>query len=180
MAYGKIIAGTLLAMFGATGATADENPPADGQAIYNKECSVCHGVMSANRTGGLARPVQLAKAALGASTMIDVVAPVSFDGDESAGAIWPHPAGASDAIAVVPIYGPTLKGVLGRVAGTHPGYPYSKAFKAKMEGIAWDEAKLDTWIKSSQTMVSGSFMYYSQKNADMRSKIVQYLKANSE
>jgi cytochrome c2 len=49
-----------------------------------------------------------------------------------------------------------------------------------MEGIVWDEAKLDAWIKSSQTMVPGSYMYYSQKNVEMRGKIVQYLKANSE
>ncbi len=48
-----------------------------------------------------------------------------------------------------------------------------------MDGVAWDDAKLDTWIKSSQTMVPGSYMFYSMKKAEVRSKIIEYLKAQS-
>ena len=49
-----------------------------------------------------------------------------------------------------------------------------------MNGVVWDEAKLDTWIKSSQTMVPGSFMFYSQKKADARAKVIEYLKTQSQ
>jgi cytochrome c len=40
--------------------------------------------------------------------------------------------------------GPNLYGVIGRVAGTHPGFNYSKAVKAA--GFAWDDDKLDHWL----------------------------------
>ena len=81
---------------------------------------------------------------------------------------------------MVPLYGPPLGGVLGRQAGTYSGYAYSKAFMQKMEGVTWDEARLDAWITSSQTMVPGSFMFYSLKKPDPRSKIILYLKAQSQ
>ena len=45
-----------------------------------------------------------------------------------------------------------------------------------MNGVTWDEAKLDAWIKSSQTLVPGSFMFYSQKKSDARAKVIAYLK----
>ena len=87
---------------------------------------------------------------------------------------------AGERLAVVPIYGPPLSGVIGRTAGTSSGYTYSKSFLQKMDGVVWDEAKVDTWIKSSQTMVPGSYMFYSQKKSEVRGKIVQYLKEHSQ
>jgi cytochrome c2 len=50
----------------------------------------------------------------------------------------------------------------------------------KMDGVTWDEAKLDAWLKSSQTMVPGSYMFYSQKNPDFRRRIIEYLKTQVE
>ena len=147
--------GGLLVLFGAACAQAADLDQMDGLQLYNKECSVCHGNM-AQKAGNLVpgRPVLV--------TMADSLNDL-----------------AGERLAVVPIYGPPLAGVIGRTAGTFSGYTYSKSFLQKMDGVAWDEAKLDTWIKSSQTMVPGSYMFYSMKKPELRSRIVAYLKAQS-
>jgi len=153
----------LLVLLGVASARAADLDQMDGLQLYNKECSVCHGNM-AQKTGGRVpgHPVQLAMSALDGhaeTTRHDL---------------------AGERLAVVPIYGPPLSGIVGRTAGTSSGYSYSKAFLEKMDGVAWNESRLDAWIKSSQTVVPGSFMFYSQKKADVRSKIIEYLKANSQ
>ena len=147
--------GGLLVLFGAACAQAADLDQMDGLQLYNKECSVCHGNM-AQKAGNLVpgRPVLV--------TMADSLNDL-----------------AGERLAVVPIYGPPLAGVIGRTAGTFSGYTYSKSFLQKMDGVAWDEAKLDTWIKSSQTMVPGSYMFYSMKKPELRSRIIEYLKAQS-
>ena len=171
--------GLLLIVFGVTNAKAEDNDLAEGQRLYNKECSVCHGVLSSTKTSELApaqsrrRPVHVAMSPSAGLTVADFQLPLSNDLHE------PYVA-ARDRVAVVPLYGPPLKEVIGRVAGTFSGYTFSKAFLKKMDGVAWDESNLDAWIKSSQTMVPGSFMFYSQKKADVRSKIIEYLKAQSQ
>eukprot|EP01037_Dinobryon_pediforme_P041606 gene41606-51468_t len=40
--------------------------------------------------------------------------------------------------------GPALTGVVGRQAGSYPGYSYSEA--NKNSGITWDEATLDVYL----------------------------------
>ena len=147
--------GGLLVLFGAACAQAADLDQLDGLQLYNKECSVCHGNM-AQKAASLVpgRPVQLAMA----DSLNDL---------------------AGEHLAVVPIYGPPLAGLIGRKAGTFDGFTYSKSFLQKMDGVTWDEANLDTWIKSSQTMVPGSYMFYSMKKPKLRSRIVEYLKAQS-
>jgi cytochrome c len=83
-------------------------------------------------------------------------------------------------LAVAPIYGPPLRGIIGRPAASVKGYIYSKAFVEKMTGVVWDEAKVDKWITSAQTMVPGSFMFVSIKNQDIRKKIIDYLKEQTD
>ena len=147
--------GGLLVLFGAACARAADLDQMDGLQLYNKECSVCHGNM-AQKAGNLlpGRPVQVAMA----DSLNDL---------------------AGERLAVVPIYGPPLSGIVGRTAGTFSGYTYSKSFLQKMDGVVWDEAKLDAWIKSSQTVAPGSYMFYSMKKPEPRSRIIEYLKAQS-
>jgi cytochrome c2 len=167
--------GLLLVLFGAISAQAADLDKMDGLQLYNKECAVCHGNM-AQKTGGLppGRRVQVAMS-VQQSPRPDFAIPLSSDlGD------LPRHGMAGERLAVVPIYGPPLAGVVGRTAGTFEGYTYSKSFLQKMDGVAWDEAKLDTWIKSSQTLVPGSYMFYSMKNAEARGRIIEYLKAQSK
>lgn len=69
--------------------------------------------------------------------------------------------------------GPKHRGVLGRTAGSVPGYAYSPALKAS--GIVWDAANLDRWLTNPQTLVPGARMFYSTPDAQVRADIIAYL-----
>ncbi|MCV3242546.1 c-type cytochrome [Mesorhizobium sp. ZC-5] len=57
--------------------------------------------------------------------------------------------------------GPSLKGLFGRTAGTHPGFKYSKAMiDAGAAGLVWDEAKLKEYLHSPKAMVKGTKMAF--------------------
>ena len=176
----KSAAGLLMAMLVAATAQAQDGDLAEGQTLFNKECSVCHGIVSKTTTGDRV-PVRPQREALhvarvaGGDTTRDFPVPLTSGRRAEAGNGAVH---GADRVAVVPLYGPHLRGVIGRIAGTVEGYGYSASFMKKMEGKVWDEAALDKWITSSQTMVPGSYMFYSQKKSDIRSKIIAYLKAS--
>lgn len=69
--------------------------------------------------------------------------------------------------------GPTLAGVVGRRAGSVPGFRYSPGFAHA--DFTWDVAHLDTWITNPQAMIPGAIMPYHQANPAIRHLIVQYL-----
>jgi cytochrome c len=71
--------------------------------------------------------------------------------------------------------GPVLNGVLGRPAGTYPGYSYSDANKGS--GITWDEATLKEYLKNPRTKVPGTKMIFPglQKEDDI-DNVVAYIK----
>ena len=54
--------------------------------------------------------------------------------------------------------GPVLNGVMGRKAGSYPGYSYSDA--NKNSGITWDEATFREYIKDPKAKVPGTKMIY--------------------
>jgi cytochrome c2 len=165
-----VTAGLLLATMVAASASAQEGDPAESKKLYDKQCAVCHGNLTQPATGDRAPgPYRLARADIRgatAQTMTDV---------PSAGA---GTAITTERLAVVPLYGPQLRGVIGRSAGVVEGYQYSETFLKKMNGAKWDEASLNKWLTSSQTMVPGTYMFYTQKSPDVRRKIIEYLKAN--
>ncbi|WP_338467655.1 c-type cytochrome [Novosphingobium sp. ZN18A2] len=63
-----------------------------------------------------------------------------------------HAAGADAPKGV----GPTLYGVIGRKAGSVPGFAYSDAMKAS--GITWSEASVERFLADPQGMVKGTTM----------------------
>ncbi len=71
--------------------------------------------------------------------------------------------------------GPELNGVVGRKAGTVPGYNYSEA--NKNSGITWDEATLKEYLKNPQAKVPGTKMVFpglpNEKDID---NVIAYLK----
>lgn len=69
--------------------------------------------------------------------------------------------------------GPSLAGILGRKAGTVPGYQYSAALKKS--GITWDKASLDKWLAGSQANVPGTKMSFAQADPAKRKAITDYL-----
>src|SRR4249920_2005678 len=77
--------GLLLAMVGVTTAKAEDSDLAEGQKLYNKECSVCHGVISHTNTSDAApvrsrlRPVRVAVAPSAEFTTVDFQIPLSSD-----------------------------------------------------------------------------------------------------
>ncbi|WP_428349882.1 c-type cytochrome [Lichenifustis flavocetrariae] len=71
--------------------------------------------------------------------------------------------------------GPVLNGVVGRKAGTYPGYDYSEA--NKNSGITWDEATLKVYLKNPKAKVPGTKMSFVgfQKDSDINN-VVAFLK----
>ena len=54
--------------------------------------------------------------------------------------------------------GPTLKGIVGRAAGTVEGYKYSDA--NKNSGLTWDEATLSEYLKNPKAKIPGTKMAF--------------------
>jgi cytochrome c len=69
--------------------------------------------------------------------------------------------------------GPSLAGVVGRKAGSVPGYAYSAALKAS--GLVWTTANLDRWLTGSNALVPGTRMAYAQADPAGRAAIIDYL-----
>ena len=69
--------------------------------------------------------------------------------------------------------GPAHRGVVGRVAGTAPGYAYSDGVKAS--GITWTPETLDIWLVNPQTLIEGAKMNYRLKDPQMRADVIAYL-----
>lgn len=73
--------------------------------------------------------------------------------------------------------GPSLAGVVGRKAGSVPGYNYSPSMK--QSGITWDEANLDQFIANPEQVVNGNTMkpYGGITDATERKVIIDFLKS---
>ncbi len=71
--------------------------------------------------------------------------------------------------------GPVLNGVVGRKAGSYPGYNYSEA--NKNSGITWDEATLTKYLHNPREVVPGTKMAFPglQKDQDI-ANVIAYLK----
>jgi cytochrome c len=73
--------------------------------------------------------------------------------------------------------GPVLNGVIGRKAGTYPGYSYSDA--NKNSGLTWDEATFREYIKDPRAKIPGTKMIYpglkdEQKTTDLLAFLGQF------
>ena len=75
--------------------------------------------------------------------------------------------------------GPNLHGVVGRAVGSHPGFGYSSAMKAK--GGVWDDAALDAYLKSPMKTIPGTRMAFAgiPDDAD-RKAVILYLDEQSK
>lgn len=75
--------------------------------------------------------------------------------------------------------GPSLHGVIGRKAGTVPGFHYSSA--NKNSGITWSEPELFAYLKAPQKVVPGTYMTFAglPKPQD-RANVIAYLKTQGD
>jgi cytochrome c len=76
--------------------------------------------------------------------------------------------GAKDAV------GPVLNGIVGRTAGTYPGYTYSDA--NKNSGIVWTPDELDKYLTSPQAVVPHTKMIFpGVKDEQKRKDLIAFL-----
>jgi cytochrome c len=82
-----------------------------------------------------------------------------------------HQIGEGAKIAV----GPVLNGIVGRPAGTYPGYSYSDANKGS--GLTWDAATLKDYLKNPRAKIPGTKMIFPglPKDEDI-DNVIAYLK----
>lgn len=72
--------------------------------------------------------------------------------------------------------GPNLRGVVGRRAGTAPGFQYSDAMKGL--GIRWTPQELDSFLTNVQAKVPGTLMPFNGlPDAQDRQAVIAYLKS---
>ena len=71
--------------------------------------------------------------------------------------------------------GPALTGIVGRTAGTYPGYTYSDA--NKNSGVTWDVAALKDYLKNPRAKIPGTKMIFPglPKDEDI-DNVIAYLK----
>ena len=70
--------------------------------------------------------------------------------------------------------GPNLRGILGRKAGTLPGFAYSKALQNS--GIVWTKEELDKFLESPRKSVPNtSMMYNGEADSAKREEVIKYL-----
>jgi cytochrome c len=77
--------------------------------------------------------------------------------------------------------GPSLKGVIGRTAGTEAGFNYSPAMKAAgAGGLVWDEQNLSDYLAAPKVKVPGNKMAFpGLKDAQQIKDVIAYLKSVS-
>lgn len=68
--------------------------------------------------------------------------------------------------------GPHLSNLMGREAGSVPGFPYSNALPAS--DIRWTEETLDSYLKDSQAHVTGTTMFVALSE-DERARLIAFL-----
>lgn len=161
-------------------AQADDSDLAQGEKLYTSQCKICHGSVSQQtglRAPAPSRPsIRLAMQQAPGSTVRDfpvrlIAEPVGAPADALAGA-------AGEPVAFAPPFGPHLRGIIGRPAGSVEGFGYSLTMLKTLKGMEWTEAALDVWITNTQAWVPGVYMFYKQPDAEIRRKIILYLKAN--
>lgn len=75
--------------------------------------------------------------------------------------------------------GPSLHGIIGRPAGSVPGFRYSDA--NRNSGITWTEQELFTYLENPRARVPGTIMaFVGLRNPQQRADVIAYLKENTQ
>jgi cytochrome c len=69
--------------------------------------------------------------------------------------------------------GPRHAGLIGRRAGSVPGYDYSPALARSR--LVWDARNLDRWLQNPEALIPGQQMGYRLEDAAVRADIVAFL-----
>jgi cytochrome c2 len=104
------------------------------------------------------------------------IMPAARAADADAGArVFKSQCGTCHAVAPGrTLVGPTLAGLIGRKAGSVPGFRYSPA--NKQADITWDAPTLTNYLADPGAMIPGTSMIYAGlKNEAQRADLVAYL-----
>ncbi|KRG66718.1 hypothetical protein ABB27_12745 [Stenotrophomonas terrae] len=71
--------------------------------------------------------------------------------------------------------GPNLHNLVGRKAGSNPGFDYSPALKAS--DISWDAKQLDAYLTAPSKLVPGTRMVIAVPDPARRQALIEYLSA---
>ncbi|MGE0594858.1 MAG: cytochrome c family protein [Hyphomonadaceae bacterium] len=75
--------------------------------------------------------------------------------------------------------GPSLYGIVGRRAGSIPGFRYSDA--NRNSGITWTEQEMFNYLENPRARIPGTIMaFVGLRNPQQRADVIAYLKANAE
>lgn len=109
---------------------------------------------------------------LAAASVYAVTAPVKMAGDATRGKTLYQACMGCHSLDEDDV-GPRHRGVLGRTAGTVPGYAYSPALKNSH--IVWDAETLDRWLTNPQALVPGAKMFFAMPGRQDRADVIAYL-----
>ena len=114
-------------------------------------------------------------AMLASAATLSIPLAANAEGDAAAGEkVFVHCAPCHSIKAGENKVGPSLAGVLGRKAGTEPGFSYSAALKG--QDITWNEASVNEWLQGPGKFVKGTKMIYSVPDEKDRQDVIAYLK----
>jgi cytochrome c len=151
----------------------------DARAAFRRlrvERQIAHGGSAINRLDPrqLAIAAALLSAALGSSASAESAAGA---GDAERGRIVYQGCTGCHSIDDDDI-GPRHRGVVGRRAGSVPGYAYSPALKAS--GLVWDAMTLDRRLSNPQALAPGTRMSYALSDIALRADVIAYLATQRE
>jgi cytochrome c len=69
--------------------------------------------------------------------------------------------------------GPSLRGVVGRKAGSLAGFPYTDAMKGA--GFVWTPETLDTYLQGPRALVPGTAMIQTVPDPQERADVIAFL-----
>lgn len=108
---------------------------------------------------------------------LGTISSAAADGDASAGAVVFAQCAACHAVGAgaQSTVGPVLNGVVGRPAGSYPGYRYSSAMRKS--GLIWDEATLTNYLRGPDKLLPGTKMAFAGIASDEDlANVIAYLK----
>ncbi|PBB98996.1 cytochrome c family protein [Mesorhizobium sp. WSM3862] len=119
---------------------------------------------------------------VGATVVLALLPPVARAQDIEGGkAVFKRCAACHSADTEANKVGPSLKGVVGRTAGTVPGYSYSRAMRdVGAAGLVWDEPNLMEYLTNPKAKVPANKMGFpGLENPEDVKNVIAYLKSMS-
>lgn len=190
---GAVAATALFGLSACSGGGEDKAPAADTAGEIASTTAPAAGGPAALPTDGGITP---APAAVASATPGEVAAPASpaaaaaaaggatvtlagLTGDVAAGQrVFGQCRTCHTVEAGVNRVGPSLKGIVGRAAGTIPNFRYSNA--NKNSGITWTEETLFAYLENPREYIPGTYMsFVGLRQPQQRADVIAYLKTQS-